>query len=71
MEENVQKDGTVSFVTAQRQVSLVQRVEGVSLSHIFGLVFIQPWPLAYKRLLSKPYVNEVALTRQNPPLKGC
>ena len=35
MEENVQKDGTVSFVTAQRQVSLVQRVEGVSLSHIF------------------------------------
>ena len=31
---------------------------------------IQPWPLAYKRLLNKPYVNEVTLTRQNPPLKS-
>ena len=30
---------------------------------------VQPWPLAYKRLLNKPYVNEVTLTRQNPPLK--
>ena len=29
---------------------------------------IQPWPLAIKRLLNKPYVNEVYLTGQNPPL---
>ena len=26
---------------------------------------------AYKRLLHKPYVNEVYLTGQNPPLKCC
>ena len=32
---------------------------------------IQPWPLAYKWLLNKPYANEVTLTRQNPPLKCC
>ena len=32
---------------------------------------IQPWPLAYKWLLNKPYANEVTLTRQNPPLKSC
>ena len=32
---------------------------------------IQPWPLAYKRLLNKPYVNEVNLTGQKPPLKYC
>ena len=25
----------------------------------------------YKRLLHKPYVNEVYLTGQNPPLKCC
>ena len=30
---------------------------------------IQPWPLALKRLLNKPYENEVTLTWQNPPLK--
>ena len=34
-------------------------------------VIIQPWPLAIKRLLNKPYENEVTLTGQNPPLKKC
>ena len=29
---------------------------------------IQPCPLAIKRLLNKPYENEVTLTRQKPPL---
>ena len=28
-------------------------------------------PLAIKRLLNKPYENEVTLTGQNPPLKCC
>ena len=37
----------------------------------FHLIYIQPWPLAYKRLLNKPYVNEVNLTGQKPPLKYC
>ena len=32
---------------------------------------IQPLPLAYKRLLNKPYVNEVNLTGQKSPLKYC
>ena len=32
---------------------------------------IQPWPLAYKWLLNKPYENEVTLTRQNQALKCC
>ena len=32
---------------------------------------LQPWPLGYKRLLNKPYVNEVNLTGQKPPLKYC
>ena len=31
--------------------------------------YIQPWPLAIKRLLNNLYVNEVNLTGQNPPLK--
>ena len=29
--------------------------------------YIQPWPLAYKRLLNKPYVNEVFSRGQNLP----
>ena len=29
------------------------------------LGYIQPWPLAYKRLLNKPYINEVFLRKQN------
>ena len=32
---------------------------------------LQPWPLAFRRLLNNPYVNEVYLTRQNPHLKCC
>ena len=32
---------------------------------------IQPWSKLYKRLLNKPYVNEVTLIGQNPPLKCC
>ena len=33
------------------------------------IVSIQLLNFAYKRLLNKPYENEVTLTRQNPPLK--
>ena len=32
---------------------------------------IQPLNFAYKRLLNKPYENEVTLTRQNSPSKCC
>ena len=32
---------------------------------------IQLWPLAMVRLLNKPYVNEVTLRGQKPPLKCC
>ena len=32
---------------------------------------IQLLNFAYKRLLNKPYENEVTLTGQNPPLKCC
>ena len=35
----------------------------------FLLLKIQLWNSDYKRLLNKPYVNEVTLIRQNPPLK--
>ena len=43
------------------------------LSALFEIFasYIQPWPLAYKRLLNKPYENEVTLTRQNLPFKCC
>ena len=34
-------------------------------------VEIKPLNFAYKRLLNKPYENEVILTGQNPPLKCC
>ena len=34
------------------------------------ITYVQPWPLAIKRLLDKPYENEVSLTDQNPPLKS-
>ena len=33
--------------------------------------YIQLLTFAYKRLLNKPYENEVILTGQNPPLKCC
>ena len=33
--------------------------------------YLQPWPLAIKRLLDNPYENEVTLTRQKPPSKCC
>ena len=36
-----------------------------------GIACIQPGNSDYKRLLNKPYVNEVTLRRQNPPLKCC
>ena len=33
--------------------------------------YIQLWNFDYKRLLNKPCVNEVTLSRQNSPLKCC
>ena len=33
--------------------------------------YLQLLNFAYKRLLKKPYENEVTLIRQNPPLKCC
>ena len=33
------------------------------------LFYIQPWPLAIKRLLNNPNVNGINLTKQNPLLK--
>ena len=33
--------------------------------------WIQLWNFALKRLLNKPYENEVTLTGQNPPLNCC
>ena len=33
--------------------------------------YIQLLNFAYKRLLNKPYENEVTLTEQNPPLEYC
>ena len=33
--------------------------------------YVQPLNFAYKRLLNKPYENEVPLTKQNPPSKCC
>ena len=32
------------------------------------LLYIQPWPFAFRWLLNKPYVNEVTLPWHNPPL---
>ena len=37
----------------------------------FEEVHLQSWTFAYIWLLNKPYVNEVTLTGQNPPLKCC
>ena len=36
---------------------------------LFSKLPIQLWPLAYKRLLNEPYVNEVTLTLAKPSLK--
>ena len=41
----------------------------VEVNH--GKKYVQPRTLAYKRLLNKPYENEVTLTRQNLCLKCC
>ena len=35
------------------------------------MIYTQTWSNDYKRLLNKPYENEVTLTGQNPPLKCC
>ena len=35
--------------------------------HFKSYFNVQPWPLAYKRLLNKPYVNEVFLRGKNLP----
>ena len=52
--------------------AFIQRPQG---GHCFGptiyltlRIEIQPWPLAIKRLLNNPYVNDVNLTKQNPLL---
>ena len=44
---------------------------GILFLAIQGPPFIQLWPLAYKRLLNKPYENEVTFISQNLPLKCC
>ena len=46
--------------------------QGIAIAHIifpdiFFFKYLQPWPLAYKRLLNKPYVNEVFSRGQNLP----
>jgi len=41
----------------------------IKLTELTELIELQLLNFAYKRLLSKPYENEVTLTRQNPPLK--
>ena len=41
------------------------------LSPIDKPIHIQLWNSDYERLLNNPYVNEVNLTRQKPPLKCC
>ena len=38
---------------------------------ILYIINIQPWHLAFRRLLNNPYVNEVNLTGQNLPLNFC
>ena len=39
------------------------------LLYLIGYLHIQSWSNDYKRLLNKPYVNEVTMSRKNPPLK--
>ena len=41
------------------------------LLYLIGYLHIQSWSNDYKWLLNKPYVNEVTLRGQNPPLKCC
>ena len=67
-----------SKITQRRLIRLCISIEFFTLSYEIPQPFapkflneIQPWPLAYKRLPNKPYLNEVTLTRQNPPLKCC
>ena len=43
----------------------------IKVASIYVRIEIQPRSKHYKWLLNKPYVNEVTLTGQNPPLKCC
>ena len=36
-----------------------------------GMTLVQLLTSDYKRLLNKPYENEITLKWQNPPLKSC
>ena len=51
---------------AQKQLE-----EGCINYSVNEIMEIQLRNLDYIRLLNKPYVNEVILTEQNPPLKCC
>ena len=61
--------------TTYTEVGFVKEIVGIlpkSVELVYDkCVLLQPWPLAIKRLLNKPYENEVTLTRQKPPLKCC
>ena len=48
-----------------------QIIKSLSLSKLVLISNIQLKSDQTKRLLNKPYVNEVTLTGQNPPLKYC
>ena len=61
---DIRKDGLKDGQTGIKNEIVIQK----SCSKVFDQA-IQPWPIAIKRFLNIPYVNEGNLIGQNPHLK--